>query len=106
MLNILRPKVRSSIGCLLKAHSSCCALGDVLDPEDIRRAGHLCVGGGKQKDRVQQYTPVLSRASHPGHRKTGPLAGGSWSKPLVWWLFLHHKSLNTVGRCGKRAKEF
>lgn len=104
MLNILRPRVRSSTGCLLKAHSSCCAQDAVLGPGDIRRAGHWCADGCIWRSRVQHYTPVLWLASHPGHRRTGPLAGGSWSRPPAGWFFPCHKSLNTGGERAKVLK--
>lgn len=77
MSNILRPRVRSSTGCLLRVHSSCCVQDGVLDPGDIRRAGRWCVDGGRSRSRVRRYTLVLLQVSHPGHRKTGPLIGGS-----------------------------
>ena len=97
MLNVLRPRVRSSTGCLLKGHSSYCAPDDVSDPEDIHMAGRKWADGYRLRGRVQQHTPALLQVSHLGHRRTGPLAGGSWNRPLVCWFFQHHMSQNTKG---------
>lgn len=84
MVNILRPRVRSSTDCLLRERSSYCVPDDGLDPEDIHMAAHKFADGCRQKGRVQQYTPVLLQASHRHHRKTRRLAGGSLNRPLVW----------------------
>lgn len=93
--NVLRPTVLSSTGCLRTGRSSCCVPDDVLDPEDIRRVVRKCADGCRRRGREQPCTLARLRASRRDRRTTGPLAGGSWSRPSVWWFVRRRMSPNT-----------
>lgn len=95
LLNILRPRVPSSTGCLPRARSSCCGPDGVPGLAGSRKVARWCVVGGRRRGRGRRCTPAPSGASRRGRRRIGPPVGGNWNSRHGGWFSLHHKSLNT-----------